>query len=322
MRRRYVSDEELNQVIKLKKAGASWLKIQHKTGVARRSAKRAYEDWQRDQSIDELKAARTNVATEEFRKHLDSLTKVAKSLTLCLDVPSSFNTRTNAKQFLDSLWERDILGEPEPYQRFQDDRKRERQRLVRQNRMLFKSLQNHTRDKVRWDLLDEWKQSWDHCIGLLGELSKEALSVVANFLNQEKDLLTRIKKGSGIQDAVEQIADAVLKTIWQRIVYDRLDPERPVVQTISDGDTTLITLVEFSDNVVFKFTDKSLTQKATRLCDSAARNLCRGDKAQIVESLKIEVGTMKKAIGQLDEMLNPLILRPMILRTRCELCPA
>ena len=46
MRKRYISDNELNQIIKLKQAGASWLMIQNQTGVPRRSAHNAYEDWQ------------------------------------------------------------------------------------------------------------------------------------------------------------------------------------------------------------------------------------------------------------------------------------
>ena len=62
MRKRYVSDDELNQIIKLKQAGASWLNIQNQTGVPRRSAGKSYEGWQRSQSIEELKAARVNVA--------------------------------------------------------------------------------------------------------------------------------------------------------------------------------------------------------------------------------------------------------------------
>ena len=39
MRRRYVSDEELTQVIKLKQNGASWLRIENETGIPRRTAK-------------------------------------------------------------------------------------------------------------------------------------------------------------------------------------------------------------------------------------------------------------------------------------------
>jgi len=32
--------------------------------------------------------------------------------------------------------------------------------------------------------------------------------------------------------------------------------------------------------------------------------------------------TMKEAVKELEESLNPLMLRPMIIRTECDLCPA
>ena len=50
MKKRLLADDEFNQVLKLKQAGASWLKIQREAGIPRRIAQRAYEDWQRNQS--------------------------------------------------------------------------------------------------------------------------------------------------------------------------------------------------------------------------------------------------------------------------------
>jgi len=42
----------------------------------------------------------------------------------------------------------------------------------------------------------------------------------------------------------------------------------------------------------------------------------------MVEPLMNNVNTMRKSIEELAEMLNPLKLGPMILNTRCDLCPA
>lgn len=323
MRRREVSNNELNQVIKLKEAGASWLKIQNKTRVPRRSAKRAYEDWQRSQSMEELKTARVNVAGEALREHVDSLIKLAKSLAMHLDVPQSPNDARNAKQFLDSLWERGILGESKDYQLSQDVRKRERQRIIREYEMLLKSFQDHTREKVRWELLDEWKHSWDQCIKVLGEFWQEGREIIGNILDLKEGLLSRIREGSGENDPLERIAEAVLRTIWQRILDDKLDPGCPVVRTMLYGDgTTLVTLPEFSDNAVLRFTAKTLAEEAGDVCNWAARNLCIVEKEGMITSLVNDVCTMRRAIEELTEMLNPLVLRPLILRTRCDLCPA
>ena len=76
------------------------------------------------------------------------------------------------------------------------------------------------------------------------------------------------------------------------------------------------------DETVFRFfgdTNKGLVEKVTHICELAAKNLRKG---AMVESLKGEVHTMKDATEKLREMLNPVKLTPMILRTRCDLCPA
>ncbi len=65
--------------------------------------------------------------------------------------------------------------------------------------------------------------------------------------------------------------------------------------------------------------DDVLWIKVTRICNSVAENLRKGDTAR---QLRLEVGNMKKVCEELREMLNPVKLRPMILRTRCDLCPA
>ena len=41
----------------------------------------------------------------------------------------------------------------------------------------------------------------------------------------------------------------------------------------------------------------------------------------IIDGLDENHPAREKVIEELDDMLNPLILRPIILRTRCDLCP-
>ena len=41
-----------------------------------------------------------------------------------------------------------------------------------------------------------------------------------------------------------------------------------------------------------------------------------------IDGTSSEVRIMQKATEELRQMLNPVKLTPMILRTRCELCPA
>ena len=64
-----MSDEQLTQLINLKRAGSSWVKIQRETGINRRTAKRAYDKWHRSQNLDVFKEARKDAAAQAFRVH-------------------------------------------------------------------------------------------------------------------------------------------------------------------------------------------------------------------------------------------------------------
>ena len=164
MRRRDLSEEELAQVIKLRRAGSSWVKIQSKTGINRRTAKRAYDKWQRSQSMEELREARKDVAAEEFREHKNSLITLAGSLVVALSVPSRPDEmKTNAEQFFSELWEQDLLqrwvnlpSETREYYLMSQEHKRDMQFNFRKNQLLFNSLQEHTRGEgIRWEALEE-----------------------------------------------------------------------------------------------------------------------------------------------------------------------
>jgi len=184
MRKKYVSDEELYQIIKLHQSGASWLMIQNRSGVPRRSAKKAYEDWMRNQSIEELKAARVNIAAEEFREHVDLLIKLAESVVDGMKVPETNKVTINADESLYSLWEKKYR-ELKNYNPDKTIEKREKQRILRDYRMLLKSLQYHTREKVRWEVLDEWKQAWNNAVDYSKELRLEITEVIGNILNNQ-----------------------------------------------------------------------------------------------------------------------------------------
>lgn len=316
MKRRDLSQDELTQVIRLKQAGTSWVKIQRETGINRRTAKRVYEEWERSQSRDELKAVRKDVAAEEFRKHLQCLIKLAQSLVNALGIPGP-NETLSAKGVLLNLWRRDIVGEYGAYgsgklQTYGSET------CVRQNQMLFESLKDHTREK-RWNALNEWEQAWDNCIQIFSKLRKEAREVIENILDQEeKGLLNRVKEGNKREDPIAWMTKAMSMKIRQRILDDKLDPESPVVEIMARGDGTIQVRPVGIANVSLNFTDTSLAEKVAGICNWATKNLYRGDMFQKVAK---EVKATQRKIEELQEMLNPLTLVPLILSTRCGLCP-
>jgi len=323
MRRREVSEAELNQILKLRERDTSWLSIQRKTGVPRRTAKHAYEEWQRRQSIEELKAARVNVATEALREHVNSLVELAKFFTAHLDVPDSPAESRSADQVINSLWENDVLRELGPDQSYYHLSESERRRISLQNRLLFESLQVHTYEKVRWDTLANWKHSWDACVSLFSHLRREAQDVMKNFIDQESGLLHAIQRGNRKNSDVTDLTDEVLVVLWKRILDDTVNPESAVAQVISGHDgTTDFKSVKIGHKVVFSSKDKTLSEKVASVCNGTYRNLCSGKEADIVNPLKNHVRTMRTAFDELIGMLNPPILRPLVIRTRCNLCPA
>lgn len=327
MRKRLLADDQLNEVIRLKQSGASWLKIQQQTRVPRRVAKRAYEDWERNQSFNELKESRRQVAAEAFREHVDSVIKLGRFLAIRLDIPTTISPLSpDAAQILDGLWQESILGEPQDYrqQGLSDDMaERERRRATRQNRMLFQSLQDHMRGEMRWEALKKWESAWEDCRKLYSALHAEATTVVRNFLNQEPGFEKLIKKETGREDAITQIINEILTAIWSRIRDDDVDAERAIFEVMpGPRNVPHLAWVGVGNSVFLTFTNKSSAEKAALLGNQAAKNLLLGENKGVMESLKGKISAMRHATEELADMLNPLVLRPIILRTRCELCPA
>jgi hypothetical protein len=317
---RGLSDEKLRRVIVLRETGSSWVRIQEEVGIDRRTAKRAYEDWERNQSREELKAARKDVAAEEFRNHLHCLIKLAESLLNTLGIPSSPNTTISAEEVLLNLWRGDIAGEYGAYGL--SGGKLETRRILRQNQMLFKSLRDHTHEND-WQAFNEWGNSWDTCIRVLAKLREEARKTLLNILNQKSNLTDRIVKGCGKKDAVKRMADGVLHVVWQFILADKPDQQFPLVQAMPLGGGRIeVTFGKYNLTEGLVFTEADLAEQVITVCKWAAKNLCIGRKDDMVEPLMNNVNTMRKSIEELAEMLNPLKLGPMILSTQCDLCPA
>jgi len=193
MRRRDLSDEELNQIINLKKAGSSWVKIQRELGINRRTAKRAYDNWVRSQSMEELKEARKDVAAQAFREHMESVIRLAGAN---LRVPSSLaDMDKDTEQFLSWLLDQDLLERlvsisvetKEAYAPVSGPHVLDPQSYRREKELLFESLKVHTRENARlWKDWDEWKEARNNCVKVLRKLRKETSEVVGNYLNQER----------------------------------------------------------------------------------------------------------------------------------------
>ena len=299
MKKRELSPVELKKVVELRQLGAKWTEIEHETKVERRVARRAYEEWERDKKMKEQEAARFRVAAEAFHEHLNDLIRLAEALINHLSLPSGPNDTRSAEQHLSDLWQRSILEEPKPYAGYQADRNRQIRSTEHLNLMIFKSLQDHTHEKVRWQTLGEWEKAWDTCKEELAKFREEARKIMVNHLNQKPKLIDRIVKGSGKKDAMERMMDGVLYTVWPLILAGKPDEEFPSVQATPRGDGgTEVTFGKghLSQNLIFAEVD--LAKEVAKICERVAEKLCKGNTAS---ALAKEVNIMKEGNKQLQE---------------------
>jgi hypothetical protein len=324
MRRREVPDEELNQVIRLKQSGASWLKIEHRTGVPRRSAKKAYEDWQRSQSKKDLKQARIQIAAELFREHVESIVRVAELLLDHLPQFMMFHETRDAERVFSDLWRRDLAEGPEALAGFQEKLERQQQRIVRQNQLLFQSLKDHTREKVQWQVLEEWKEGWDTSVSALAKLRTEAEATMTSMLNNQNRSIKNALRNTGKEKAtLDRMAMGAVEALWRGILDGKPEKAHDLVRImVKDKSTTLVVFGETASVTAVEVADQHLAEDLVNVCKRVANNLYIVKKETLIAQFQSGLDTMKKAMEELNEKLNPLLLRPMILDTTCDLCPA
>ena len=124
------------------------------------------------------------------------------------------------------------------------------------------------------------------------------------------------------------MVDGTLHSVWENVLADKLD-QPPLIEAISLGEgMTNVVFGAGQRSLNLHFTEIELGKEAAELgketadtCILAAKNLITEYKEEMIK-LASSVSTMRKTINKLKEVLNPLILGPIILRTRCDLCPA
>ncbi len=310
MKKKEISPIELKKIVELRQFDATWTEIERETKVERRIAKRAYDEWERDQKMKGQEKVRFRIAAEAFHEHLRDLIRLAEVLSNHLSLPVGPDEVRSADQNISDLWETSILEETEPYALSQDDRVRQIRSNERLNVMIFESLKSHTGDKLRWQALDEWKEAWDSCRELFNNLKIKGRRGVTNIINEETDIIQNIEKRSQKEDAIQQITRAIVHAIWKSVVENKFDPKSPGVKVSYE-------LIDRTVNI-----ERELIEKVIALCNAALETLLKEDTLKLVNKLCDEVHKMRQAMDELAEMLNRLVLYPILLHTRCGLCPA
>lgn len=338
MPRSKVSDKQRDEIVTLRQGGAKWTEIQRMTKIDRRTAKNVYENWERNSSVEELQKVRKDVAAVEFRTHMESVVKLAETLVSNLRVPRHIeDMEKNGDEFLKWLLEQDLLqryslSKPQPdadtLDYSQSFRVEDPRIYLDEKKLLYKSLRDHTRGEVRWNILDnDWKNATDKCAKNVPQFRADTRQLVNNYLHNTKEpsFFEKVRRATKEEDPAQNMTRAIVNGFCLLITRDK-STEELLFETAS-GDTTSVDVVaKFGDGtsggILFRLVGSDrqyLAENITRQCNSVIRIL--SDKI-VVKELYVEVGNIRRASDTFREMLNPLRLSPMILRTRCDLCPA
>ncbi|MFC2016974.1 hypothetical protein ACFLUD_01000 [Chloroflexota bacterium] len=307
MKKTEISPTKLKQIIGLRQAGSNWVEIDDQVKVERRVAKRVYEEWVADQEMRKRERIRFRFAAEAFHKHLEDLVRVARALCSYLGLPMGPGETKTAEIHLSNLWQQSILEEYDPYLPTPElviERLKGVDLDQRLNEMVFRALQEHTKDNMRWQALDDWRNAWDGCHDLFNDLETEARRVLMSIIEKRSNVPEEIRGNE------QQMGRTVVQAIWDSIVQSRYDPTFPSVKISFE----LVSRIAASGN-------KEVNDTVTTLYNHVIEDLLSADTLDLVQQLNDNANNARKAIDDLGDMLNTHKLYPLLLFTYCEFCP-
>ncbi len=317
MERKVYRQEQIEEVVSLRQKGKSWLNIQEQSGVPRRAAKKLFADWEESKSLEDLKAARREVVAGELRKHLDEILDFAGFLVGSLDVPKSPDESRSAEAVFSQLLTTQVLAPTEQRRSSgQVAMPRLQERVLRQNRLLIGSLQRHTGKKVNWKIFEQWKKEWDACVAIQALLKKKAFQLAPMYLDRPSGLAERVVKGTDKKDAIELISDAVVQAVWWAATSGSLEEKNALFVVPSNGKNKVM-LNQNGMTIPILFPE-TITEDVARACTRATRHLFQED---ITNQVRLTFKNVRGKVAYFEEMLDPLVLRSLILKYRCDLCP-
>jgi hypothetical protein len=327
MKKIVLSNSQIQQVINLRDSGISWVKIEKETGIARRIAKREYDEWAAKQSQRQLEDARKEVVAQEYRMHLDLLSQMANLLLDSLVIPHPLTDLRRADEVMWQFLAKDIYQDQPSFGPRLGDQQRDK-RVIRMNELLFKSLRDHTERKVPWQVLDIWKGARDSCVKDIEYMKKEIHEVFTNILNQESKLKEKLDKGYMNSSVTENIKKGILINIWLSGITG-VNSQVTAMKGVSltkkgTGWVVFHENAPAETNVTFDRESPSdnewLAREVSDVSIWAIANLLKL-KSDLIQKMKEEVSKMQENASQLEAVLNPLVLRPIILNTQCDICP-
>lgn len=326
-KRRDVSPEELNSIIGLQQTKTSWLQIQHKTGVPRQIAKRAYQNWERSRLHGELTQARIQVATNLLNEHLEQLVQLAQALVHFVPDSIGLLEDRDAETILNGLWTSYVpvrADTPLSALAFYPLSERSHRLIVRNHRVLLRSLQDHTRERMDWQIMDNWKESWNNCRRSMNELRSKAEDTVSNILRHpEQDVGARVMELEDGEGVIKNMAAGVVEVLWRGMESNTLEMIIGLVRIKpTTAGTAVIRFGESGSLTTIELNDVRLAETVAHICQWATKNLYIEEEHGCIKQYRDNIRGIREAVEKLEEALNPFTLRSTIIKTKCDQCPA
>lgn len=312
-----VTRQQTADMIRLHRQGWSISAIAKSVGCHRQTVRAHLAERQADVLAEEV---RKQALTDDLQKHLNDLIEFAASLRGHLTIPKAATDDRDITEVLDPLLPKDL---PQGLDSASRKARREQRQTDRQNRMLLMSLREHTRGKGWWQAFEEWQQAWDTCKKGLGEVNKHVPKMVEDLLNQQKaNLKEEIEKVTGKDDVLERIVDGVILAAWHVATASNPDEELKFrkFRVLLEGQLLRIVSGSYYLNLIFKpeAIEAAQFREVAAVCNHALQKLY---PRYMVDEILGMLHRMDEKIEIIDDALDPFILRPLLVRTRCDLCP-
>jgi hypothetical protein len=180
--------------------------------------------------------------------------------------------------------------------------------------LLFESLKAHTKGKVDWNALDKWRNSWNNCVvtmPLVGDEIWKDINAMFGDWNQAGEI---------DQATAKAIYYGISQSILRRSRHWDNRSSYAIVANYPDSDGKVGIMLKDRTFLYSLDNDKySNVPSFTSKCNQILKELEQQPPALTFRNIFHQMQTQADSLAA---ELDPLILRPLIVQTRCNICPA
>jgi len=302
-----VTDDQVRRMVELDRQGKSISFISRTVKCHRQTVKKYLAGRRGDILADEV---RKQLLTDELQRHLNEVTEFAVSFKGQVIRPDHLSEYRDAAAVFAFLLGN---GLPQGLDSDSQQARRGQKQLERRGRMLLMSLREHTRDQGWWRAFEEWQEAWNTCQDAFRELRREADELVGNRINKNPSLKEAIERQiSEERGVMKTILEGVLWGVWRTGTLGKLVEYQP------DQNRIIAVCENRTYDFAYRASEVSLVPDMTEVLKLSYETLYQSFNDKGIPEM---LHRIDEKIEVIDDALDPFILRPLLVRTRCKLCP-